>query len=81
MPDILFQDDQSSYRKIQLAAAAQAVGVAQVAVPHKLATTPAAVIVEMTSAGQIWQSQAADAASVYLTADAANRTCNVRVIG
>lgn len=77
---ILFQDDQSSYHQLKQIVAAQVVGAAQVAVPHGLAAAPGAVLVEMTSAGQIWQSAAADATNVYLTADAAARTCNVAVI-
>lgn len=77
---ILFQDDQGAYRRL-LAVNNQVVGAAQVAVAHGLGTTPQAVIIEMTSNGAIWQSQAADATNVYLTAAAANTTCNVMVIG
>lgn len=77
---ILFQDDEGVYRRL-LKIDAQIVGVAQVAVPHGLGTVPQAVVIEMTSNGAIWQSAAADATNVYLTAAAANTTCNVRVIG
>lgn len=80
MSSILLQDDQSSYHQIKQIIAGQVVGAAQVAIPHGMAVAPRLVIIEPTSAGQIWQSQAADATNVYLTADAAARTCNVDVI-
>lgn len=80
MSNIVIQDDYSLPRIIKTAASAQTVGAAQVAVPHGLPRTPAVVVIEMTSAGQIWQSAAADAINVYLTADAAARTCNVKVV-
>ena len=58
---------------------AATVGSSQTAVAHGLGYIPIAVQVSMTSAGTVWQSAAADATNVYLTADDAARTCDVMV--
>lgn len=57
----------------------QTVGVAQVTVAHGLGYAPTDLTITMTSAGTIWRSAASDATNIYLTADAAARTCAVRV--
>lgn len=59
--------------------ASQTVGTTQVSVPHGLPYAPRSVVVTMTSAGQVWQSAAADTTNVYLTADAAGRTVDILV--
>jgi parallel beta-helix repeat protein len=55
------------------------VGATETAVPHGLGYAPQAVTVTMRSPGTIWQSRAADATSVYLTADASGRQADVIV--
>ena len=62
------------YRKV-----AATVGATQTAVAHGLGYIPLSVAVTMTSAGQVWQSSAADGTNIYLTADSAGRTCDVWV--
>ena len=57
----------------------QTVGTAQATIAHGLGYTPTVVIAQLTSAGQIWRSAAPDGTNVYLTADAAGRTCEVLV--
>lgn len=59
--------------------AGNTVGTSQVSVAHGLPYAPKSVSISMTSAGQIWQSAAADTTNVYLTADAAGRTCDLTV--
>ena len=56
---------------------AAAVGATETAVAHGLSYAPQAVTVTMRSPGTIWQSKAADATNVYLTADAAGRKADV----
>jgi hypothetical protein len=56
-----------------------AVGQTQVAVLHGLGHTPGSVVVTARSAGQVWQSAAPNAYFVYLTADAAGRSCDLLV--
>lgn len=58
---------------------AQTVGTTQAAIAHGLGYTPSDVRITMSSAGTIWRSAASDATSVYLTADAAGRTCDLYV--
>lgn len=57
----------------------QTVGTSQATIAHGLGYTPTIVIVTMTGAGQVWRSAASDGTNVYLTADAAGRTCDVYV--
>jgi parallel beta-helix repeat protein len=65
----------SVYKKIP----AQTVGVAQTTIAHGLPYIPQSVTVAMTSAGTVWRSAASDATNIYLTADAAARTCDIYV--
>lgn len=58
-----------------IALAEQTIGAAEATIPHGLAYTPTIVLLLPTSAGQVWQSTPADATNIYLTADAAGRTC------
>lgn len=58
---------------------AQTVGTSQATIAHGLGYAPTEVGIEMTSAGQVWRSAASDETNVYLTADAAGRTCVARV--
>jgi hypothetical protein len=51
------------------------VGTSQATVAHGLTYTPTVVLLLPTSAGQIWRSAASDSTNIYLTADAAARTC------
>ena len=67
-------------RPLSRAIGTQTIGTTQVSIPHKLGKMPNVVIITMTSAGQVYQSQAADATNIYLKADAASRTCNVQVL-
>lgn len=58
----------------------QTIGTLQIAVPHKLSKTPNVVLIQMTSPGNVYESQAADATNIYLTSDHyLSRTCNVLV--
>jgi hypothetical protein len=66
-------------KPLSKALGSQTIGTTQVAVPHGLARTPNVLTVQMTSAGTIWQSTAADSTNIYLKADSASRTCNVEV--
>lgn len=59
--------------------AGNTIGTTQVAVAHGLPYAPKSVSISMTSAGQVWQSATADTTNVYLTADAAGRTCDLTV--
>jgi hypothetical protein len=59
---------------------AQTVGASQATIAHGLPWTPREVRIRMTSTGMIWESAAADATNIYLTADDANRTCEVTVL-
>ena len=67
-------------RPLSKALGSQTIGTIQIAIPHKLGKVPNVIIVQMTSAGQIWQSQAADGMNIYLKADAAGRTGNIHVL-
>lgn len=58
----------------------QTIGTSPVTIAHGINATPNIVIVQMTSAGTIWQSTAADKTNIHLNADAVGRTCNVTVI-
>lgn len=58
---------------------AAAVGASETAVPHGLPYAPRAVELTMTSAGRAWISRAADAANLYLTADADGRSAELLV--
>ena len=62
------------YRKF-----AATVGATQTAVAHGLPYIPISVTVTMTGAGAVWRSAASDVTNVYLTADAATRSCDVLV--
>lgn len=53
------------------------VGNTQATIAHGLSYTPKIVAIIMTSAGTIWRSAAIDATNIYLTADAASRTCDI----
>jgi len=63
-----------------LALGAKTVGASQSTIAHGLPWTPREVRVVMTSTGSIWRSAASDATNIYLTADDANRTCEVWVV-
>jgi parallel beta-helix repeat protein len=65
----------NAYKKIP----AQTVGVAQTTIAHGLPYIPQSITMAMTSAGTVWKSAASDATNIYLTADAASRTCDVYV--
>jgi hypothetical protein len=74
-----------NYKKIKnkplaKALGTQTIGTTQVTIAHGLNQAPNIVIVQMTSAGTIWQSTTADATNIYLKADSAGRTCNVEAI-
>lgn len=58
----------------------QTVGIVQTTIAHGLGRTPNIVIIQMTSAGNVYQSAAADKTNIYLTSDHyIGRTCNVEV--
>lgn len=63
-----------------LALGAKTVGATQATIAHGLPWIPKEIRVIMTSAGTIWRSAASDATNIYLTADDANRTCEVWVV-
>lgn len=56
------------------------IGASQTTIAHGQSYIPKVYAIVLTSAGQIWRSAASDATNIYLTADAAGRTCDV-VIG
>lgn len=67
-------------RPLFRALGSQTVGVVQVAIPHGINGTPNVVIIQMTSPGNVYQSQAADNTNIYLTSDHyLSRSCNVEV--
>ena len=55
-------------------------GTAEATAAHGLSTTPLLEIITMTSAGTIHKSTSSDGTNIFLTADAADRTCDVTVI-
>jgi hypothetical protein len=59
--------------------AATTVNSTQTTIAHGLGYTPRLVQILPTSAGQVWQSQAATSTNIYLTADADGRTADVWV--
>lgn len=63
------------YQKGLVALDEATVGTVEAEIAHGLAYTPTVVLLLPTSAGQVWQSSAADDTNIYLTADSAGRTC------
>lgn len=59
---------------------AKTVGAAQATIAHGLPWPPVDVRIVMTSAGTIWRSAASDDTNIYLSADDADRTCEVWVV-
>lgn len=68
-----------AYSNVLTALTGKTIGTTQVTIAHGLGYTPTVLLILPTSAGQIWRSAASDATNVYLTADAAGRTCDVYV--
>lgn len=64
-------------RPLSRALGTQTIGTSQVDITHNLTKIPNIIVVQMTSAGTIWQSAAADSTQIHLKADAGGRTCNV----
>lgn len=55
------------------------VGTSATTVRHTLGQTPSLVVITMTSAGQVWQTDRGSERAITVQADAGNRTCRIWV--